>query len=566
MCAFILSMFCRGFPSGQSACLKNELVQSLVPHLSQSDPLLRQWTLICFASFWENNGQVKKVIYEDGIHQHIVSCLSDPIPEVRASALYAIGSLFGDLEKTDTVVHFENNLASSILNCLEDGCFIVRRELVIALDKFTKHYMAKFVFVASESIDEEKKLSSTTLDKLQSRELDGSQTVFKFSDHSSSRKTSFMSLHMCAWKVLLCLSVDPYPLVSQPASETVDKILKSCLAGQQQPSNAVSSISLNHLATTKSVQPSSNPSTQVPIPPANSQLTHSLHSLELESSTTMEKITKTLRRSASLAFSLFAGSSSHAPAPSNGPLASLTRSESHSSFNNRKILFGLQTLEEKLWVRGFSFFEWSCEYFSEPQMKIPDSENPGSKRYNERLWKRERNSACIQETKSEKMENSEMKHFDELYGVLQDELHAPIRVCFHNYDTTLVSVDPFSRICVYDWKTLSKLNSIMNPNPYGSRISSLGFINEHDISLLYVASDEGMIRLYKDYTSPDSYSLISAWRGIVDFTTMIPPRGTGVVVDWNQSSGSFFIGGHSKSIQVWSASSESCVYVRFLIL
>jgi hypothetical protein len=37
------------------------------------------------------------------------------------------------------------------------------------------------------------------------------------------------------------------------------------------------------------------------------------------------------------------------------------------------------------------FFEWSCDYFTEPQMKIPETDDPGSEKYCERQWRLLRN-------------------------------------------------------------------------------------------------------------------------------------------------------------------------------
>ena len=44
------------------------------------------------------------------------------------------------------------------------------------------------------------------------------------------------------------------------------------------------------------------------------------------------------------------------------------------------------------------------------------------------------------------------------------------------------------RCSVYDWENGTKLNAFVNANPYGSRISSLKFINEEDMTLVMAAS------------------------------------------------------------------------------
>ncbi len=114
---------------------------------------------------------------------------------------------------------------------------------------------------------------------------------------------------------------------------------------------------------------------------------------------------------------------------------------------------------------------------------------------------------------------------------------------------------------VYDWETQSKLNVFVNPNPYGSRISALRFINEEDVSLMLAASDEGMIRLYRNYASASDTTLVSSWKGLLDYASPIPPRGKGIVLDWHQHSGTLLVSGHSRIIRLWDAEREMSVYV-----
>lgn len=53
------------------------------------------------------------------------------------------------------------------------------------------------------------------------------------------------------------------------------------------------------------------------------------------------------------------------------------------------------------------FFDWSCEYFINPQMKEKESDEPGSVEYNERHWRRERNERVLVETQTIKERASE---------------------------------------------------------------------------------------------------------------------------------------------------------------
>lgn len=130
-------------------------------------------------------------------------------------------------------------------------------------------------------------------------------------------------------------------------------------------------------------------------------------------------------------------------------------------------------------------------------------------------------------------------------------------------------------ISVYDSKKGVKVRSFVNGNPDESSITMLKFINEDDIPLLAVGSglclcqldalDEGCIRIYKKYQDTDNVGLVSSWRALND---LMPPTlkhpmnkildgaRTGLIADWNQSSGCFFVSGGVKVIRVWDAERE----------
>lgn len=50
---------------------------------------------------------------------------------------------------------------------------------------------------------------------------------------------------------------------------------------------------------------------------------------------------------------------------------------------------------------------------------------------------------------------------------------------------------------VYDWESGTKLNAFVNTNPYGSRISSLKFINEEDLTLVMAASGVYLCHIFR---------------------------------------------------------------------
>jgi hypothetical protein len=70
--------------------------------------------------------------------------------------------------------------------------------------------------------------------------------------------------------------------------------------------------------------------------------------------------------------------------------------------------------------------------------------------------------------------------------------------------------------------------------------------------------DEGVIRIYDKYDTPDSY-LLSSWKGLTDVLSPIPSKGKGVKLDWND--GLLAVGGNSPFVRIWDANHELCFSV-----
>lgn len=54
----------------------------------------------------------------------------------------------------------------------------------------------------------------------------------------------------------------------------------------------------------------------------------------------------------------------------------------------------------------------------------------------------------------------------------------------------------------------------------GIRITSLDFVNPHDVALLLVGSEDGGVRLWSNYTSREP-TLVTAWQALPDMTPSI---------------------------------------------
>lgn len=86
---------------------------------------------------------------------------------------------------------------------------------------------------------------------------------------------------------------------------------------------------------------------------------------------------------------------------------------SHDSTNSSaSILLGLGTgagLKDILPLRSH-FYDWSCEHFTQTQMRHPEDEEPGSVQYNEKMWRQQRNEKVTRETQAQADVASAYKH------------------------------------------------------------------------------------------------------------------------------------------------------------
>lgn len=208
-----------------------------------------------------------------------------------------------------------------------------------------------------------------------------------------------------------------------------------------------------------------------------------------------------------------------------------------------------------------AFFDWSVEYFREPQMKPTEADEPGSTDYNGRLWRRNRNDKIIAETQPLK-DVAVSNRWDVPRGYF-DNLSQPMKMTFHQFEDHLVVTDNWNTINVIDYSdAVKRLNCFSNGNPLDSRITDVRFINEDDQALLMTGSSDGVIKIFRNYDSRGRTELVTGFRALTD---LVPSnKNAGLVFDWQQGRGLVLVAGDVKVIRVWNAGTEVCISVSYL--
>lgn len=95
-----------------------------------------------------------------------------------------------------------------------------------------------------------------------------------------------------------------------------------------------------------------------------------------------------------------------------------------------------------------------------------------------------------------------------------------------------------------------------------SRLTSLTWINESEESLLTCGSDDGVVKIYHGLHNPARVRAHRPPRLATSFVAvpdLVPgTRGSGLVMDWQQSSSLLLAGGNSGVLRGWNMRHEKC--------
>ncbi|KAL6040813.1 regulatory-associated protein of TOR 1 [Balamuthia mandrillaris] len=152
MAAFVLTVITDNCRPGQSACLSGNLIPICLAHLPDADPLLRRWLCLCLGKLWQQYDEAKRVAIKENAHKRLCALLTDPIPEVRAAAVYALGTFMGGTGKEQAEI--ELNLVVTLPVVTADASAMVRKELVITLSRLVQIYEEECKEVAVDILQE----------------------------------------------------------------------------------------------------------------------------------------------------------------------------------------------------------------------------------------------------------------------------------------------------------------------------------------------------------------------------------------------------------------------------
>jgi len=174
--AFILSVICHDHPKGQKVCASAQLMDVCLSALhsspsnlvSGSSTLLAQWLCLCLGKLWENSFELSIAALNVGVQEKLSVLLGSASAKVRASAVFALGSLVSLVKNAKTFeeareeisehvrdpkrLASERIVAGILLSCAGDGSALVRKEVIHALGRFASAHNT-FIDIAHQACE-----------------------------------------------------------------------------------------------------------------------------------------------------------------------------------------------------------------------------------------------------------------------------------------------------------------------------------------------------------------------------------------------------------------------------
>ncbi|GAB2235961.1 hypothetical protein Droror1_Dr00026406 [Drosera rotundifolia] len=611
MAAFVLAVIVDEHRQGQRACIEADLLRVCLKHLqastpndSQTEPLFIQWLCLCLGKLWEDFTEAQLLGLQADAPSICASLLSEPQPEVRASAVFALGTLldvgfdssrdsmvgeedFDDDEK----VRAEISIIRSLLGVVSDGSPLVRAEVAVALARFAsghkKHlkevaanywrpqsssalslhvaharsassdpcqYMPQASIIASQIGPLVRTGVEGTLFARDGRTSAGSPLATSgvmhgspLSDDSSQHSDSGAS-HDAASNGLISIS-RPKPLDSVLYSQC---ILGMCSLAKD-PSPRIASLGRRVLSIIGVEQVVARPLRSSSVGIRNGAPSTSAGSNPVG-----------IARSASW-FDMHAGmATAFRTPPVSPPRANYLKGmrrvcslefrpqllNSTDSGLADPVLGGSSSNVERSFLPQSTIYRWSCGHFSKPLLTAPDgSEEQLSNREGREKVALDLIAKCQHYSVSKL--NNQIASWDTKF---ETGTKAALLLPF---SPVVVVADENERIRVWNYEEATLLNSFDNHDFLDKSISKLCLVNELDHSLLMVASGDGNIRIWKDYACRDEQKLVTAFSAVQGHRP--GGRGLNVVVDWQQQSECLYAAGENTSIMVWDLDKEQLV-------
>ena len=552
---FVLASLVHNYKQGQDEAVSGHLISICLNEVEDPDPVYRQWLVLCLATCWDRHEEARGHATRDNAPDKLETLLTDHTPEVRAAAVFALGTFMNSCSvRREQENSLDQNIAMRLIqHNLEDGSSLVRRELVVALQYVINNFQANFVALMRAIAEEEESNNNslsvgvpggvkTSISRISSEEKMSRQagvsrrSVTELSaSHSTPRRgrksvagqsqsqcgsltglsslssftssiTSFKPFYPRVLGAVMLLEKDPDPQVSAMARRVVESLQARLLTVERERKSS---------AVYRTESQVELVSVSAPGSPARPSFTLGCSPPPASLNTTLPSLSVSLH-------------SHNSPPP---PV--------------RQDLPDLKT----------SFLSWSARHFSCRLMRLEQEEDQESLDFWSSRWMFDRNEVTRLRA------GEERASLDEGSGRLDESLasHRQAGPCTAlAWETFTTSLYGASRDTVTQYTEAGAVTSWSNGNPRNTQISSLVTLNSQLAGLLVAGSDDGVCRVWR--WCPDSgHSLLTGWvlaPDLVPLSLAGARVSAGLQVSWCQQLCHLVAGGDSKLVRLWDCGSE----------
>ncbi|XP_024011669.1 regulatory-associated protein of TOR 2 isoform X2 [Eutrema salsugineum] len=605
MAAFVLAVIVNGYKRGQESCLEANLIGVCLEHLEAPqlcdpppEPLFVQWLCLCLGKLWEEYIEAQIMGREANASEKLIPLLSEAQPEVRAAAVFALGTLLDvgfDSGKGVGDEEFEDNekiiaddiIIKSLLDVVSDGSPLVRAEVAVALARFAFGHQKHLKSIAASYWKSQTNYLRTSF-----------PSMAKFHDAGTS---SIVSSHMGS---LTRASTDSQPMTSERRISSSPNGSSSALAH----GSPLSDDSSLHFDSGIMHDGLSNGVVHKPRPLDNAVYSQCVLAMFTLAKDPSPHIASLGRRVLSIIGieQVFAKPSKSSGRPgevasaSHTPVAGLARSASWFDMHTGHLpltfrtppvspprtsyLSGLRRVcslelrpqllvspdsgladprvggsrlfsgSERSLLPQSTIYNWSWGHFSKPLLGGSDAnEEIATQREEKEKFAFEHIAKC-QHSSISGLNNIPIANWDTKFEV------GTKTALLHPFSPIVVAADENERIRVWNYEEATLLNGFDNHDFPDKGISKLCLVNELDDSLLLVASCDGSVRIWKDYATKGRQRMVTGFSSIQGHKGLSQGAcGLNAVVDWQQQSGYLYASGELSSIMVWDLEKEQVV-------
>ncbi|KAF6174060.1 hypothetical protein GIB67_020242 [Kingdonia uniflora] len=625
MAAFVLAVIVDGHRRGQEACIKSDLIrvclkhlQLASPHDAQTDPMVLQWLCLCLGKLWEDFPEAQIIGLREDVPAVLAPLLSETPPEVRASAVFALGTLldvgsqsFGDAAggdedyDDDEKLKGELDIVKSLSSIVSDGSPLVRAEVAVALARFAFGHNKHLKSIAAAAYW---KPSNALLSSIPSlTNISSPASVYSNPSQYIPTGTTMPSPIGPVLRIGSDMGRDGRVSASSPLAAS--SIMHGSPLSDDSSLHSDSGVSLNESATNGVINNYSNRRRSS----ESGMYSHCVLAMCTLAKDPSPRIAALGRRILSIigieqvATRLrFSGGgnirqgdlSATAPGSNFANIAGLARSSSWLDMKGggghlpltfrtppvspprQSYLTGMRRvcslefrpqvlnspdsgladpvlgvavssgISERSLLPQSTIYNWSCGHYSRPLLgATDDNEETLSKRGEREKIALDRIAKC---------QHSPVSKFSNQIASWDTRFETGTKAALlQPFSPIVIAADDSERIRIWNYEEASLLNSFDNHNFLEKGISKLCLVNELDDSLLLVASCDGNVRIWKDYTVRDQQKLVTAFSSIQGHRPGV--RSVNAVVDWQQQSGYLYSSGEISSIMVWDLEKEQLV-------